>query len=92
MVCFSDHPASRVPNLRHVTIDQAIYRVLVDEHALTVRILRNFGRPGPRPRNACKALATAVMARLGHTKLESTVRYLGVEVDDALSISERESR
>src|SRR6516165_3870459 len=26
---------------------------------------------------------------LGHTKLESTVRYLGVEVDDALSISEQ---
>ena len=25
---------------------------------------------------------------LGHTKLESTVRYLGVEVDDALQISE----
>ena len=26
---------------------------------------------------------------LGHTKLESTVRYLGIEVDDALSISEQ---
>jgi hypothetical protein len=25
---------------------------------------------------------------LGHSKLESTVRYLGVEVDDALAISE----
>lgn len=25
---------------------------------------------------------------LGHTKLESTVRYLGVEVDDALQLSE----
>ena len=25
---------------------------------------------------------------LGHTKLESTVRYLGVEVDDALELSE----
>ena len=25
----------------------------------------------------------------GHTKLESTVRYLGIEVDDALSISEQ---
>jgi integrase len=25
---------------------------------------------------------------LGHTKLESTVRYLGVEVDDALEMSE----
>ena len=25
----------------------------------------------------------------GHTKLESTVRYLGIEVDNALSISEQ---
>jgi integrase len=25
---------------------------------------------------------------LGHTKLESTVRYLGVEVDDALGLSQ----
>ena len=25
---------------------------------------------------------------LGHTKLESTVRYLGTEVDDALELSE----
>ncbi|WP_425348638.1 tyrosine-type recombinase/integrase, partial [Pararhizobium arenae] len=28
----------------------------------------------------------AVQILLGHTKLESTVRYLGVEVDDALRI------
>jgi len=26
---------------------------------------------------------------LGHRKLESTVRYLGIEVDDALAISEQ---
>jgi site-specific recombinase XerD len=26
---------------------------------------------------------------LGHTKLESTVRYLGIEVDDALEIAEQ---
>lgn len=30
-----------------------------------------------------------VQLPLGHTKLESTVRYLGVEVDDALTISEQ---
>ena len=30
----------------------------------------------------------AVQLLLGHTKLESTVRYLGIEVEDALSISE----
>jgi integrase len=31
----------------------------------------------------------AVQLLLGHTKLESTVRYLGIEVDDELSISEQ---
>ena len=31
----------------------------------------------------------AVQLLLGHTKLESTVRYLGIEVDDALKISEQ---
>lgn len=30
----------------------------------------------------------AMQPLLGHTKLESTVRYLGVEVDDAIAISE----
>jgi site-specific recombinase XerC len=31
----------------------------------------------------------AVQLLLGHTKVDSTVRYLGVELEDALSIAER---
>jgi integrase len=31
----------------------------------------------------------AVQLLLGHTKLESTVRYLGTEVDDALEMAEQ---
>jgi len=31
----------------------------------------------------------AVQLLLGHTKVESTVRYFGIEVDDALAIAEQ---
>ena len=31
----------------------------------------------------------AVQLLLGHTKIESTVRYLGIDVDDALSVAEQ---
>ena len=31
----------------------------------------------------------AVQLLLGHTKVESTVRYLGVEIDDTLEIAEK---
>ena len=31
----------------------------------------------------------AVQLLLGHTKIESTVRYLGIEVDDDLAIAEQ---
>jgi integrase len=31
----------------------------------------------------------AVQLLLGHSKLESTVRYLGIDVDDALEVAEQ---
>lgn len=31
----------------------------------------------------------AIQILLGHTKVENTVRYLGVEVEDALLLAER---
>ncbi|MBB3005297.1 integrase [Paraburkholderia tropica] len=31
----------------------------------------------------------AIQLLLGHAKLESTVRYLGIEVDDALEMAEQ---
>src|SRR5262249_55555616 len=36
-----------------------------------------------------KLRGCAVQLLLGHTKIESTVRYLGIEVDDALAIAEQ---
>lgn len=37
----------------------------------------------------CTKSLRAVQWLLGHSKLESTVRYLGIEVDDALEIAEQ---
>ena len=31
----------------------------------------------------------AVQLLLGHTEIKSTIRYLGIEVDDALAIAEQ---
>ncbi len=31
----------------------------------------------------------AVQLLLGHTKIESSVRYLGIEIDDAIEIAEK---
>jgi len=36
-----------------------------------------------------KAHLRALQLLLGHTRLESTVRYLGIEVDDALERAEQ---
>ena len=41
-------------------------------------------RPPLRPKHVW-----AIQTRLLHTKIESTVRYLGIEVDDALAIAEQ---
>src|SRR5882724_668163 len=54
-----------------------------------------WGRPPPEGVHVAYPLyrrtknLRAVQLLLGHTKLESTVRYLGIEVDDALEIAEQ---
>jgi site-specific recombinase XerC len=50
--------------------------------------------PKWRPKRLYSKFATdpnlrAVQLLLGHTKIESTVRYLGIDVDDALLIAEQ---
>ena len=44
-------------------------------------------RAGDLPRQSLEAWIEQLL--LGHTKLESTVRYLGIEVDDALELAEQ---
>ena len=46
-----------------------------------------FGSPLSRSLLGVKR--TYRFALLGHTKIESTVRYLGIDVDDALTIAEQ---
>jgi hypothetical protein len=46
-------------------------------------------RTKPAQVNKKNANLRAVQLLLGPTKLASTVRYLGIEVDDALAISEQ---
>ena len=41
------------------------------------------------PTYRCTGNLRAVQLLLGHTKIESTVKYLGIEVDDALAIAEQ---
>ena len=43
----------------------------------------------PRCRPALAKELRAVRLLLGHTKIERTARYLGIEVDDALAIAEQ---
>jgi hypothetical protein len=37
----------------------------------------------------CRTAGCTPRLLLGHTKIESTVRYFGIEVDDALAIAEQ---
>jgi hypothetical protein len=47
------------------------------------------GRSSGNKRGAPVRNLRAVQLLLGHTKIESTVRYLGIEVDDAIAIAEQ---
>jgi hypothetical protein len=71
-----------------VTLDPAV-------HYAPVLASRQIGLVGTRlgktkgPRSVGRAFNQSFKLLLGHTKVESTVRYLGIEVDDALSLSEQ---
>ena len=84
---------SRLHNQSHVSTRQYarivhrwIERAVVDSSAYGTRSMRRT-----KAAQIYKNIGNlrAVQLLLGHTKLESTVRYLGIEVDDAFAISEQ---
>ncbi|QZP07706.1 tyrosine-type recombinase/integrase [Caenibius sp. WL] len=84
---------SRIDYLGHLSTRQ--YARLVDEWVSTIGLdRREYGTHSMRRTKAAliyKATGNlrAVQILLGHTNIENTVRYLGVDVDDALTLSER---
>ncbi|MBS0234836.1 MAG: hypothetical protein JSR99_15275 [Proteobacteria bacterium] len=40
-------------------------------------------------KQTCASARRLVQLLLGHSKIESTVKYLGIEVDDAIEIAEK---
>ena len=84
---------SRIDYLGHLSTRQ--YARLVDEWVSIVGLdKREYGTHSMRRTKASmiyKATGNlrAVQILLGHTNIENTVRYLGVDVDDALTLSER---
>ena len=83
---------SRLDHARHIGTRQ--YARLVDEWVTAIGLRReDYGTHSLRRTKASiiyKATGNlrAVQLLLGHTKIESTVRYVGVDVEDALTLAE----
>ena len=84
---------SRINHAHHMSTRQ--YARLVDEWVTEIGLRRaEYGTHSLRRTKASmiyKATGNlrAVQILLGHTKIENTVRYLGVDVEDALLLAER---
>jgi site-specific recombinase XerC len=84
---------SRVNHADHLSTRQ--YARLVDEWVTAIGLRReDYGTHSLRRTKAAmiyKATGNlrAIQILLGHTKIENTVRYLGVDIEDALELAER---
>jgi site-specific recombinase XerC len=66
---------------------------LMDEWVTGIGLRADYGTHSLRPTKASiiykqTGNLRAVQILLGHTKIESTVRYLGVDIEDALALAE----
>jgi integrase len=83
---------SRIDHAAHISTRQ--YARLVDEWVTGIGLRRgDYGTHSLRRTKASLIYKRtgnlrAVQILLGHTKIESTVRYLGVDVEDALTLAE----
>lgn len=83
---------SRIDPADHISTRQ--YARLVDEWVTAVGLPRqDYGTHSLRRTKASLVYKRtgnlrAVQILLGHTKIETTVRYLGVDIEDALTLSE----
>ncbi|TKF05603.1 integrase, partial [Vibrio kanaloae] len=79
---------------KHKAISYSYYRYLVRKWALNLGLDPNlYGTHSMRRTKATLVYAKtknirAVQLLLGHTKVDNTIRYLGVELEDALLLSE----
>jgi site-specific recombinase XerC len=83
---------SRIDHSDHISTRQ--YARLVDEWVTGIGLrAKDYGTHSLRRTKASiiyrqTGNLRAVQILLGHTKIESTVRYLGVDIEDALALSE----
>jgi hypothetical protein len=66
--------------------DRALICTLKD--AIDISVREGCVTSNQEPRGKPVGNLRAVQILLGHTKIENTVRYLGVDVEDALELSE----
>jgi len=84
---------SRVDHSRHLSTRQ--YARLVDEWVEAIGLRpEEYGTHSLRRAKASiiyKATGNirAIQILLGHSKIENTVRYLGVDIEDALTLAEK---
>lgn len=83
---------SRIDHANHISTRQ--YARLVDEWVIGIGLRpEDYGTQSLRRTKASiidkqTGNLRAVQILLGHTKIESTLRYLGVDIEDALHLSE----